>query len=157
MLIMDEVQSLFTPSPQYADSAGYLADQLVKDTYRESMMVFALTATPGNGTADVLKVLNFVRPLGMQPLVPADVQHHPEKFRGLVSYVDTRGDTSRYGIKTVRNVYVPMSERYYVGFLRTIGTLRSMDLHYCRAEKESKEFGFWPNKKRQGTVSPRRT
>ena len=150
VLIMDEVQSLFTPDPKFARAAKFLAKELVQEKYRKHMFVFALTATPGNNVDNMLDVLNFVRPLGVPVLTANDIKSNPAKFRGLVSYADIRGDTSRYGIKTVKNIYVPMSDKYYVGFLRAIGKLTADNLNYSKAERASKELGFLSKQKAAG-------
>lgn len=141
VLIMDEVQSLFTPDPKYARAAKYLVPLLTSDDYRKKMFVFALTATPGNKVSDMLDVLNFVRPMGTPAFTTSDAKNNPEKFAGLVSYVDIRSDTTRYGQKSVKNVYVEMSPRYYAGFLKTI-SLADSELNYSRFQKASKEAGF---------------
>ena len=140
VLIMDEVQSLFTPDPRYARAARFLAPLLTRDDIRAKMFAFALTATPGNSVADMVNVLNFVRPSGARPFVPADAAA-PERFAGLVSYVDIRSDTTRHGTKQVRNVYVQMSPRYYAAYLKTLA-LTPADLDYARAEGASKEMAF---------------
>ena len=140
VLIMDEVQSLFTPDPKFSRAAKFLVPLLTSEEYRRKMFVFALTATPGNKVADMIDVLNFVRPTG-SPAFSKDDAKSPDKFRGLVSYVDIRSDLTRYGQKVVKNVFVEMSPRYYAGFLKSI-SIRDADLDYARLEKVSKEAGF---------------
>lgn len=117
VLIMDEVQSLFTPEPKYAAVTGQLVPELTRDDVRRKMFVFALTATPGDTVPAILNVLNFVRPANAAPLTPADMST-PRKFAGLVSYVELRGDTSLYGTRRVQNIFVELSKHYYAAYLR---------------------------------------
>jgi hypothetical protein len=140
VLIMDEVQSLFTPDPKYKEATDYLVPKLTDAKLVPKMFVFALTATPGNTVKDMLDVLNFVRPAAMPPLTEADARNAPEKVAGLVSYVDIRSDTTRYGTKKVSNVYVSMSPRYYAGFLKTV-SLDDEALNYSKVPV-GKEMGF---------------
>ena len=140
VLILDEVQSLFTPD-RYLDACEFLVGYsargykpkfpghtpcLLDPKVAPHMYVFALTATPGNKPDDILKVLNFVRPLqgpayttSVPAFTAADVAT-PSKFAGLVSYVDIRSDTSRYATKQVRNVFITMDPKYYAAFLRVV-------------------------------------
>lgn len=148
VLIMDEVQSLFTPDPSFKRSTDYLLPKLTDPAVVSKMFVFALTATPGNSVKDIINVLNFVRPSGSPAFTPADAKD-PSKFAGLVSYVDIRSDTTRYGTKKVQNIYVPMDGRYYAGFLKSI-TLTDADLDYAKRVKESKEFGFLSKQRTAG-------
>lgn len=148
VLIMDEVQSLFTPDPKFKEATEYLVPKLTDPKIVPKMFVFALTATPGNSVKDIINVLNFVRPAGSPAFVPADAKD-PSKFAGLVSYVDIRSDTTRYGTKRVQNIYVPMDGRYYAGFLKSI-TLTDADLDYAKRVKQSKEFGFLAKQRTAG-------
>ena len=149
VLIMDEVQSLFTPDKQYADAATFLVQQLTKDAYRDKMYVFALTATPGNKVSDMINVLNFVRPAKAPAFTEKDAASNPEKFAGLVSYVDIRSDATRYGQKQVKNVYVEMSPRYYAGFLKTV-SVTEKDKNYAALQKQSKEASFMVKQRAAG-------
>lgn len=153
VLIMDEVQSLFTPAPQYATAAKFLVEQLSREEYRKKTFIFAMTATPGNNVGDIVKVLNFVRPLNGPVFSDADAKD-PSKFGGLVSYVDIRGDQSRYGVKTVKNIFVEMSPRYYAAFLKTI-KLADADLDYRRMEKADKAISFLLKQRAAGNYLPR--
>ena len=135
VVIMDEVQSLFTPDPRYADATNYVLRKMQQPNIQQRMFVFALTATPGNNVKDMMNVLNFVRPLGTPAFTEADARD-PSKFRGLVSYADIRGDKTRYGTATIKNIYVPMSTRYYAGFLKTI-TLNPADTDYVKYAQQA--------------------
>ncbi len=140
LVIMDEVQSLFTPDPKYKKATGDVLKEMSNPENAKNMYVFALTATPGNNVGDMIKVLNFVRPLAAPAFTVADAAD-PAKFRGLVSYVDIRSDTTRYGKKSVQNIYVPLDRAYYTAFLKTI-TLTPADLDYARYEKSQTEMKF---------------
>lgn len=143
VLIMDEVQSLFTPQDSYKRAVGHIVPILMDARVQEHMMCFALTGTPGNTVKDMVQVLNIVRRRGQKLLTEADIQRAPRNFAGLVSYAEISGDTSKYGKKIVENVYVPMDERYYVGYLRTIGHRLS-----------EKELSFQGSKKRELSGTP---
>lgn len=135
VLIMDEVQSLFKPSgssQDYIKAANWLRTELTNAKYKKHMYVFALTGTPGGTVADILSVVNFVRPLNVPRIRPEDLNKHPEWLKGFVSYVELRGDSSVYGNKNVQNIFSEMDPKYYAGFLRTIKTLKDSDL---KAEK----------------------
>ena len=140
VLIMDEVQSLFTPQggPDYVAACKYLVGPqgLYQDKYRQKMFMFALTATPGNTVQDMLHVLNLVRPLNRPMLTMADTGN-PDNFRGLVSYVDIRSDKTRYGTKQVENLFEPMGARYYTGFLQHV-SLTPGELKYPGVKKPAR-------------------
>jgi hypothetical protein len=151
VLIMDEVQSLFTPAAdKYRRACRYVADKLDSDTFRERTMVFALTATPGNNVRDTTQVVNIVRPLGTPPLKPIDALNAPEKFAGMVSYIELSGDRSRFGVKRVKNLYIPMGPRYYTAYLKTISKLTDADLDYKTAQAAKKEASFLTKQRAAG-------
>ena len=131
VLIMDEVQSLFKPSgtsEDYIKAANWLREELTQSKYKKHMYVFALTGTPGGTVADILSVVNFVRPLNVPRIRQQDLNKHPGWLKGFVSYVELRGDSSVYGNKKVQNVFTEMDPKYYTGFLRSIKSLTDSDL-----------------------------
>jgi len=131
VLIMDEVQSLFKPSgssEDYIKAANWLREELTQSKYKRHMYVFALTGTPGGTVADILSVVNFVRPLNVPRIRQQDLNKHPGWLKGFVSYVELRGDSSVYGNKKVQNVFSEMDPKYYTGFLRSIKSLTDADL-----------------------------
>ena len=122
VLIIDEAQNLFKPSKSEQDREGSenLRKHLLKDAAgRGDIMLFSLTATPGDTAQEYMSMLNIVRPTGAPVLTLAEVVADPTRARGLLSYADIRGDKTHYGtiVGGPKNYEVPHSPAYYAAYL----------------------------------------
>ena len=122
VLIIDEAQNLFKPSKAERDREGSenLRKHLLADAAgKGDVMLFSLTATPGDTAAEYMSMLNIVRPTGAPVLTLAEVVADPTRARGLLSYADIRGDKTHYGtiVGGPKNYEVPHSPAYYGGVL----------------------------------------
>ena len=122
VLIIDEAQNLFKPSKAERDREGSenLRKHLLADAAgKGDVMLFSLTATPGDTAAEYMSMLNIVRPTGAPVLTLAEVVADPTRARGLLSYADIRGDKTHYGtiVGGPKNYEVPHSPAYYAAYL----------------------------------------
>jgi hypothetical protein len=123
VLIIDEAQNLYKPKtrdPREIAALDNIRRKMVKPQYMQNSYVFALTATPGDTASQVMNLINLVRPYGMQEITVRDFVDNTNLIRGLVSYADIRGDTTKYGSivgGTPRNLYIPMTPGYWATFL----------------------------------------
>ena len=122
VLIIDEAQNLFKPSKDERDRKGSenLRKFLLADAAgKGDIMLFSLTATPGDTAAEYMSMLNIVRPTGSPVLTLAEVVADPTRARGLLSYADIRGDKTHYGtiVGGPKNYEVPHSPAYYAAYL----------------------------------------
>ena len=122
VLIIDEAQNLFKPSknPQDREGSENLRKHLLADAAgKGDVMLFSLTATPGDTAAEYMSMLNIVRPTGAPVLTLAEVVADPTRARGLLSYADIRGDKTHYGtiVGGPKNYEVPHSPAYYAAYL----------------------------------------
>ena len=120
VIVMDEAQNIFKPDDQYRKATEQLAEYLMgessmaKDALHK-INVFALTATPGETIPEVLKLMNMLRPSNRPMYTVEELQRKgPSIFKGLFSYVDVRGDLSKYATKQMRNIDVEMDPKFYV-------------------------------------------
>lgn len=132
VVIMDEAQNLFLPKLGGQNRAFEKAKRyLINPANFGHIHAFALTATPANTPSEWLQLLNMLRPVGStKEFTIRDFETAPQKFRGLISYADIRGDRGHYGsIESsangtnnrievgARNLRVEMTPQYYAAFL----------------------------------------
>lgn len=127
VVIMDEVQNLFHPSPTYAEENRALLSllQTRRDPVRPEIdasgaYTVILSATPGDSVADILALVNMIK----DPQAPTIRHDSPATFfRGLVSFADFTGDLSAYpDLAPALQHLTPMSPDQDAEFVRVART-----------------------------------
>ena len=111
MLIIDEVQNLFHPLPSQRKEHKAIENFLLNDVEKSrNLKIVILTATPGDNPTDITKLLNIIRDRS-QPVITA--QNISSSVKGLVSYLNTNNDTSKF--PTVKEIvhHTTMSKEQY--------------------------------------------
>ena len=112
VLIIDEVQNLFHPLDTQRREHNALLKFLLKDEKKtKNLNVFILTATPGDTPDEVVKLLNLVRDR-RQSEIKAD-SSFKNNIRGLVSYLNTNNDRSRFPTVSFKQHKIPMLPEQY--------------------------------------------
>eukprot|EP00899_Mesostigma_viride_P026349 jgi/Mesvir1/689/Mv17301-RA.1 len=94
VLIMDEVQNLFSPPSGQASEYRTLLEFLEKPTEdNRGLYMVILSGTPGRNEEEIYRLLTMIKGKPVYPESPL------EEFRGLCSFVDYAGDTSVYPSK----------------------------------------------------------
>eukprot|EP00899_Mesostigma_viride_P022681 jgi/Mesvir1/3598/Mv02476-RA.1 len=114
LLVMDEVQNLFKPLPGQQEDHRALKEFLATqntDTSQNLFMVI-LTATPGDSVAEILWLVNMIRPVNFPVFTMANIT--PDRVRGMISFVDYTGDTNSFPeIASMEEYDVPMSAKQF--------------------------------------------
>eukprot|EP00899_Mesostigma_viride_P027099 jgi/Mesvir1/7574/Mv04541-RA.1 len=94
VLIMDEVQNLFSPPSGQANEYRTLLEFLEKPSEdNRGLYMVILSGTPGRNEEEIYRLLTMIKGKPVYPESPL------EEFRGLCSFVDYAGDTSVYPSK----------------------------------------------------------
>ena len=95
ILIIDEVQNLFHPlKNQVQEHKKFEKFLLTNRNDTKQLKIIILTATPGNTQTDILKLLNIVRDRSDREAITAE--NLSTKSKGIISYLDTNNDFSRF-------------------------------------------------------------
>lgn len=112
VLIIDEVQNLFRPLDTQRREHNALLKFLLKDVKKtKSLNVFILTATPGDTPEEIVKLLNLVRDR-RQPEITAG-NTFGSQIKGLISYLNTNNDRSRFPTVSFKQHKLSMSMEQY--------------------------------------------
>lgn len=112
VLIIDEVQNLFRPLDTQRREHNALLKFLLKDTKKtKALNVFILTATPGDTPGEIVKLLNLVRDRRQPEITTGD--QFKTQIKGLVSYLNTNNDRSRFPTVSFKQHKLPMSMNQY--------------------------------------------
>ena len=104
VMIIDEVHNLFQPLPNQKAEHELLEKEIIDPRKHPNMKLVILTATPGDNVDDVIKLLNSIRDPENEPITSPnmddakDIMKFKESIRGLVSYFDMSGDTTKFPI-----------------------------------------------------------
>eukprot|EP00899_Mesostigma_viride_P024976 jgi/Mesvir1/5663/Mv15681-RA.1 len=106
VLIMDEVQNLFSPPSGQAREYTTLMEFLEKpNPHTQGLYMVILSATPGRNEEEIHRLLTMIRGKPVFPDSPLDA------FKGLCSFVDYAGDESVYPTREPDKLHwIPMSE-----------------------------------------------
>ena len=148
VLIMDESQNLFKPTAaKEVKACKNLAQYLLKAETLHKVIVFPLTATPGDTAGEYVNMLNVVRPMGAPLITTHEFVANPRIAQGLVSYADIRGDRTHYGVisdgtsKGPRNIQVQHASKYFAAMLAAFKgpmwskEVRDLDKHPGQTKK----------------------
>eukprot|EP00899_Mesostigma_viride_P014797 jgi/Mesvir1/23318/Mv21014-RA.1 len=95
VLIVDEVQNLFSPPAGQANEYRTLLEFLEKPSEdNRGLYMVILSGTPGRNEEEIYRLLTMIKGKPIYPESPLD------EFKGLCSFVDYAGDTSVYPSKT---------------------------------------------------------
>lgn len=148
VVIIDEAQNMFKTLSKDREKQGLDAMRKLMSQiqYMKHSVVFPLTATPGDNPRDVINLINIVRPYGMPPVTLDEFMKNPGVIKGMVSYADVRGDTSKYGTlhgdKPI-NLEIPYTPEYFAAMLQYLETNEPVqkNLTSFAAGKGSSFFG----------------
>ena len=142
VLIIDESQNLFKPSTEKEKKACLnMGRKLQEPKFLENVIVFPLTATPGDTAEEYVNMLNVVRPVGTQKMTVREIVADPRRADGLVSYADIRGDKTHYGTISdgtstgPRDIEIPHTPKYFAAMAAAFGgptwskEVRDLDAH----------------------------
>jgi len=118
VLLIDEVQNLFKPLPNQRSEHEALVRFLKTNEVRtQKLKVFIFTATPGDTPREVATLLSLIRKRSAPLVSSTNLEEFQEGVKGLVMYLDTNNDTSRFPkVRTERHV-VTMSNAQYKDYL----------------------------------------
>jgi hypothetical protein len=142
VLIIDESQNLFKPSAKMeAEACLNMGRKLQEPKFLENVIVFPLTATPGDTAEEYVNMLNVVRPVGTPKMTVREIVADPRRADGLVSYADIRGDKTHYGTISdgtstgPRDIEIPHTPKYFAAMAAAFGgptwskEVRDLDAH----------------------------
>ncbi|KAI3432505.1 hypothetical protein D9Q98_004054 [Chlorella vulgaris] len=123
VLIIDEVHNLAEYAKKNPESPmGKLYRWFVTDIAKSSNCIaFVLSATPGKSKSEWMDTLNIVRPVRAAPFQVSDVTQRPQRFRGLVSYIDLSSDPGRVAKVRQSRVFVELDDKYSVAYIDKYG------------------------------------
>jgi hypothetical protein len=149
VLMMDEVHSLYRPlATQAEEHLKLLGFLLGDDACHRRAKVLILTASPGSTQDELVKLLNLVRHRSRPPIrVPEDTVAGLTAFQkqtvGLVSYINSGGDNSRFPTKSTEDVLVPLSPRQFEAYWKALRTTGERDSDYEALAAKRNTGQFW--------------
>ena len=156
VLIIDEVHNLFRPLATQRERHEYLMKHLEDPLKHPNLKIVILSATPGDNTTDIMKLLNMIRDTRQPPITPPnpedaqDVDRFKQSVRGLVSYFDMSGDLSKFPKleDPGQPIKYPMSmtqfEKYLEKYKETLNTKVGQEsTDYDKLAKLNKLNKFW--------------
>lgn len=150
VLIIDEVDQIFSPLPSQKKQHEFLEAELVDPKKHPNLKVVILTATPGSAIPDILKLLNIVRDADAPELKPFDVDKPEtvEKFRqslrGMISYLDMSSDDTKFPIvKDSPPVKLPMSHTQFEKYVEAYKAVKATQKDYKTLAKKNELGKYW--------------
>jgi len=152
ILIIDEVHNLFRPLATQKTQHEYLKKKLIDPTLFPGLKIVILSATPGDNVDDILMLLNMIRD-PTHPVIKApdtnnvdSVTKFKQDVRGLISYFDMSGDTTRFPIlNELEPLLVPMGDeqfqKYVEAYKKTEKEKKTTD--YQRLAKDNQLYKYW--------------
>jgi len=116
VLIIDEVQNLFHPLESQRKEHNALEHFLLHNAEKtKNMKIFVLTATPGDSPSEVVKLLNLVRDRTQSPIT-GNLSTFGHDVKGLVSYLNTNNDASKFPSMQYKSYTTVMSDKQYAEY-----------------------------------------
>lgn len=162
ILIIDEVHNLFRPLATQKAQHEYLKAQLIDPTKFPGLKMVILSATPGDNVDDILMLLNMIRdptkPVIKAPNVeePDSVKRFKADVRGLISFFEMSGDTTRFPIVTELDpILVPMKdgqfEKYVENYKKTLKEKKTVD--YDKLAKDNQLAKYWASARKYSNMA----
>ena len=150
ILIIDEVHNLFRPLPNQKEKHLIVENHIVDPDRHPKLKIVILTATPGDNVTDVMKLVNIIRDptkstiIPPNPEDPEDVQRFKLEIRGLVSYFDMSGDTTRFPKLIDQGpIKYPMSDKQFDKYVQTYKEVKDVNKDYLALAKKNQLNKFW--------------
>lgn len=114
VILMDEVQAIFEPLPQFSKQARGLRSFLKK---LEKATILMLTATPGKSPTELLELMSTLKRPGEPSFSPSEIlgpdgavreRVFAERARGIVSFYDNSGNVADFPTLKHRVIVSPM-------------------------------------------------
>jgi hypothetical protein len=151
VLIIDEVHNLFRPLANQKAQHEYLKGHLLDPTKFPGLKIIILSATPGDNVNDILMLLNMIRdptkPAITAPKTDDDssVTRFKQDVRGLISYFEMSGDTTRFPIVTELDpMTLPMRstqfEKYVEAYKKSATDKKSSNYHALAKENQLAKY-----------------
>lgn len=161
ILIIDEVHNLFRPLATQKAQHEYLKAHLIDPTKYPGLKMVILSATPGDNVDDIMMLLNMIRDPTHPVIKPPNVEdaESVKKFkvdvRGLISYFDMSGDTTRFPIlQDLDPTIVPMKdeqfEKYVEAFKKTLKEKKAVD--YDKLAKDNQLYKYWASARKYSNM-----
>jgi len=142
VFIMDEIQGIFDPLPQYRAAVSALRTAL-QDA--EDTTIIMLTATPGKDVHELLTLVNILRRPSegaFETSALPSIDDFKAKLRGMVSYYDASTHPSFFPAVEHRVVSAPMSEtqfsKWHEQLRKTNFSRAALEDHLARGDAPQK-------------------
>jgi hypothetical protein len=159
VLIVDEVHNLFKPPAHQKKQYKLVEKHLVTSSMHPGLKVVILTATPGSTVEDCLVLLNIINPNDKPPIKapnPEDadsVNAFREALRGLVSFYDMSGDTSRFPVVADPGpLRIPMSVKQFDKYVEAYKDVKEDFKDYDKLAKNIALGKFWQGARRYANM-----
>ena len=159
VLIVDEVHNLFKPPAHQKKQYKLVEKHLVTSSMHPGLKVVILTATPGSTVEDCLVLLNIINPNDKPPIKapnPQDadsVNAFREALRGLVSFYDMSGDTSRFPVVADPGpLRIPMSVKQFDKYIEAYKDVKEEFKDYDKLAKNIALGKFWQGARRYANM-----
>ena len=155
VLIIDEVHNLFRPLQTQQKQHAFL-EKLLLSSKNPQLKVFILTATLGDNSSEIMKLLNIVKDIDV-PTINYDDINKPdlfkEKTRGLISYFDMSGDTSKFPV-VINNEpqYISMSTKQFEKYITAYKEVKETAKNYDKLSKANALNKYWAAARRYSNM-----
>lgn len=155
VLIIDEVHNLFRPLQTQQKQHAFL-EKLLLSSKNPQLKVFILTATLGDNPSEIMKLLNIVKDIDV-PTINYDDINQPdlfkEKTRGLISYFDMSGDTSKFPV-VINNdpQYISMSTKQFEKYITAYKEVKETAKNYDKLSKANALNKYWAAARRYSNM-----
>ena len=160
LLIIDEVHNLFRPLATQRTHHEYLEKQLLNPSNFPNMKVVILTATPGDNTADVLKLLNIIRDPAkpaIQPFNisdPNEIMRFKNSMRGLVSFFDMSSDSTKFPTVSdeLEPIKYPMSVTQFNKYVEAYKDVKAESKKFSALAVKNQINKYWAQPRRYANM-----
>jgi len=151
ILIIDEVHNLFRPLPNQKQEHEQLEKELLDPKRFPNLKIVILTATPGDNTPDILKLLNMIRNYD-EPIIKlnnvndkSDLDNFKKQILGMISYFDMSSDTTKFPVVEDKQEFIkaPMSETQFEKYVEVFKSVKADQKKYDVLAKKNQLSKYW--------------
>jgi hypothetical protein len=147
ILIIDEVHNLFRPLSHQKKQYTLLEKLLLNSTKLPKLKVFILTATLGDNTDEIMKLLNIVKDINVPLIKFDDINDESlfkQKIRGLISHFDMSSDTTKFPTVYEKDPkIVDMSLKQFEKYITAYKEVKEGVKNYDNLAKNNSLNKFW--------------
>jgi hypothetical protein len=157
VLIIDEVHNLFRPIITQKKQYSLLEKLLLNSSQKfPDLKTFILTATLGDNTDEIMKLLNIIRDNNTSEIFFEDI-NDPELFkqktRGLISYFDMSSDTSKFPVVIDNEPkYIDMSSKQFEKYITAYKEVKETAKNYDKLSKANSLNKYWAAARRYSNM-----